>query len=460
MTTVRSFRSPSLGIARKLFTCIVAGLVATTTLVGAVSVARAEEPMAVVLAQARNLLATNEAKAAFVLLAPLEEANSADTEFNYLLGIAALDSGEISRAIFALERVLAVQPDNVLARAEIGRAYLAAGEVETARNELAQVRASRIPQAAVPAVDRLLGAIGQLQSAQRTQVRGYLEAGLGHDSNVNSATGDSQVAVPALGGLLLTLDTGSRKQGDAFRMVGGGGSLRIPIAPDLAFAGNLAGTQISNGDSSRFDAGVVEANAGLAKTLGESTYSAVVQAASNQIGSRTFRNSVGVLGQWQLNLGHDAQVTAFLQAARLSYPGDTLRNADRWLAGAGYARALASGPVLYAAVYGGRETTQASSVPQLSHNFDGLRGGFQWQATDAVTLFGSLGWEGRGYRGQEPLFLRTRDDRQSSASFGLHYQFAPEWRLTPQVAWTGNSSNIAIYDFDRLVTSIVLRREF
>src|SRR5262245_64922836 len=38
-------------------------------------------------------------------------------------------------AVFALERVLALQPDNHLARAEIARAYLALGERDAARRE-------------------------------------------------------------------------------------------------------------------------------------------------------------------------------------------------------------------------------------------------------------------------------------------------------------------------------------
>ncbi len=76
-----------------------------------------------VLDEARALMGQNKAAAAFALLDPLEEDRSGDPEFDYLLGIAALDSGEFTRAIFALERVLAVEPGNDIARAEIARAY-------------------------------------------------------------------------------------------------------------------------------------------------------------------------------------------------------------------------------------------------------------------------------------------------------------------------------------------------
>ena len=67
-------------------------------------------------------------------------------DFDYLLGIAALDSGHGERAVFALERVLAVQPSNALARAEIARAYLFIGEKDTARREFENVKREPIRQ--------------------------------------------------------------------------------------------------------------------------------------------------------------------------------------------------------------------------------------------------------------------------------------------------------------------------
>src|SRR5882724_1210156 len=75
--------------------------------------------------RAKRLLAQKQPKQAYDLLLPQEAARAGDPEFDYLLGVAALDSGELERAVFALERVLAVQPDNHVARAEIARAYYA-----------------------------------------------------------------------------------------------------------------------------------------------------------------------------------------------------------------------------------------------------------------------------------------------------------------------------------------------
>lgn len=243
------------------------------------------------LAEARRMMAGRNPQAAYALLAPLEAARAGQPDFDCLLGIAALDSGRASRAIFALERVLAVEPGNALARAEIARAYLAAGEAENARTELAQVRAGPIPAEATTAVDRLLGAIGQLLSQQTTQLRGYLEAGFGHDTNVNSATGSSQIAIPALGGLVFTLDPSSRRNHDMFRQVGGGANFRVPIAPDLAFAANVAASQSLNQNQDRFDSGIIDANAVLAKTLGANVLSGAAQTTTHWVGGSTFRQA-------------------------------------------------------------------------------------------------------------------------------------------------------------------------
>ncbi|HUG75910.1 MAG TPA: tetratricopeptide repeat protein, partial [Burkholderiales bacterium] len=104
--------------------------------------------------RARRLLQERQAQQAYQLLLPQESARAGDPEFDYLLGIAALDAGEPERAVFALERVLAVQPANHVARAEIARAYLALGERDTARREFETVRAQSIPADAKATIDQ------------------------------------------------------------------------------------------------------------------------------------------------------------------------------------------------------------------------------------------------------------------------------------------------------------------
>ena len=157
-----------------------------------------------VIDEARELMGQQQAEAAFALLDPLEEERSGDPEFDYLLGIAALDSGNVTRAIFALERVLIVEPGNDVARAEIARAHFLVGERETARREFQTARQSgAAPTEAIQLIDKYLELLERARPPAElgTTVSGYIDVTLGYDSNVNSATDEDSVVIPAFAAL-------------------------------------------------------------------------------------------------------------------------------------------------------------------------------------------------------------------------------------------------------------------
>ena len=63
------------------------------------------------LADAESLLATGQSDAAYTLLTLRETDLAGNPYYDYLLGVAALDSGRHSDAIFSLRRSLAVAPE-------------------------------------------------------------------------------------------------------------------------------------------------------------------------------------------------------------------------------------------------------------------------------------------------------------------------------------------------------------
>ena len=83
--------------------------------------------------QALALTNAGRSADAYNLLLPELAQRASDPDFNYAYGLAALDSGHVADAILAFQRVLAVRPGNVEARAEIARAYALSGDVDTAR---------------------------------------------------------------------------------------------------------------------------------------------------------------------------------------------------------------------------------------------------------------------------------------------------------------------------------------
>ena len=120
---------------------------------------------------AKALLDKGEAKAAYALLEPLEPQRAGDPEYDFLLGLAALEIGKNTNAVFALERVLAVDPNHARARAEIARAYAALGELATAKQEFEAAKRQGVPPEVANTIDRLVAAIEPVEDKGRTTLR-------------------------------------------------------------------------------------------------------------------------------------------------------------------------------------------------------------------------------------------------------------------------------------------------
>lgn len=416
------------------------------------------------LRDADELIKNGKPAEAYALLAPHQSDLAGDPEYDYLLGIAALDSGRPNEAVFALERVLAVNPNHLQARAEIARAYYATGEMAASQREFETVKKQNAPREVNAAIEKYLDAIEQARAAERTTVRGYVAAGGGYDTNVNSATAANQIAIPVFGGAIATLSANGVRQHDTFSNIGGGVSVRHPFTPEWAmFAGASYGQRFNSSKAaSIFDTGALDGNVGLNLLKGADSYSAALQFQNFDVDNNRYRNAAGMTAQWLHNLDGNNQVSAYLQYTDLRYPAQDIRNARRYILGAAYAWALGGSytPVVYLSGYGGRENERQSGVPYLGHNPYGLRAGGEMRLTQEATLFGSMNFEWRNYHGPDPLFLTTRKDTQADLSMGIGYVPIREWTITTSLSYTRNRSNIVINDYNRAMFSVSVRRDF
>jgi outer membrane protein len=413
----------------------------------------------------REALAMTEkgqSKEAFKLLEPSEAARAGDPDFDTVFGIAANQSGEHTRAIFALERALAVQPENARARAELGRALFAVGDLRGARTALQDAKGLNIPNEAALTIDQFLQAIDSVEAAGRSSVRGYLEFGLGRDSNANSGPAITSVAVPALGGLPLTLSPGGVEQSASFYTVGAGFSGRYVVDPRWSVIGNVAANwRAHSGSADQFDVFQVDGAIGGAYRVERNEYSLVANLGTYEVDHRRLRDQAGFTAEWTYRLDNFRQINSYLQYSKLSYPGQNLRDVDRYVAGVSYAHQFRSGGlIVFAGGYVGKEDPQEANVPHLGHDLYGIRIGAQQPIGDKLAVFGAIGYEHRKFGGPDPLFLSTRTDNQANLNVGLSWVPYPKWRVTPQVSFSRVNSNVPIADFDKTVVSVTGRREF
>jgi tetratricopeptide (TPR) repeat protein len=407
--------------------------------------------------RARHLLQERQTEQAYRLLLPHESARAGDPQFDYLLGIAALDAGEPERAVFALERVLAVQPGNHVARAEIARAYLALGERDTARRELETVRAQSIPADAKATIDQFLSAIA---AAETSRVTGFFEIGLGTDSNVNSATSNSQIAVPGLG--VATLDPLATRRSDSFTALAAGASLTHKFNPRWSLLAGMGVSSKNNHGENAFDTLTFDGNLGMRWAAGKEAVTVAGQFQEFELDEATYRGTSGIVAQWQHIYDERRQATVFGQLAELRYPQQPIRDAERYLLGIAYGWALAGeySPVFFGSLYGGREQEKESAVPHLGHDFAGVRVGARVRLNVAWSAFANVALERRNYGGPDPIFGETRSDRQADVAAGVSYLLRSGTTLITQVSLTDNHSSMQLNDFERAVANVSLRFNF
>lgn len=412
------------------------------------------------LDQASHLLANRDAAAAYALLAPAESARAGDPAFDYLLGIAALDAGHVTRAIFALERAVDARPEDRLARAELGRAYLAAGDTERAREQLTRARSGDTPPQAQAAIDRVLGVVDQVVPRRTARLSGYLELGAGYDSNVNSASNQGEFAIPAFGGIVFQTTPESRRRHALVGNAAAGAIAELPLSADWSLIGAANLRRAVNRDAHDMDTVLVDATAGLRHSAGAHSQTLALQTGVAWVGPERYRNASGFTAQWQTQFTEQLMASAFGQWSRQDFPTEGSRDNDRAVWGLGLARNLAGGATLaYGSVYVARERTEPAFAA-FGHRGRGVRVGVERRLAGDLVLSGEAQFEDRRYGGEEPFFDTVRHDRQKDVSVGLRRLIGERWEITGQLRYTRAASNVVLYDYVRNTFQVTFHRNF
>jgi hypothetical protein len=105
-------------------------------------------------------------------------------------------------------------------------------------------------------------------------------------------------------------------------------------------------------------------------------------------------------------------------------------------------------------------TNPTGGRPDGNKEMIGLRIGGQMALNEQWNCFASAGVQQGRYDKQNAAFLTKRNDTQDDMTLGLNWHMTKLWTLRPQVAWSRNDSNIAIYSYKRTDASVTIRRSF
>lgn len=444
-------------VSRRPFRCLaLACLLAPTLAVAATQIAR---PPATVLDEAQTLIREGRAGDAYRLLASNEVGMAGEPLYDYLYGVAALDSGHSAQAIPAFERVLARDPASANARLELGRAYFESGDRGAARRQFSWLLSQNPP----PSVRDTANAYLQLMDAPAAAPRssgwnaGY-EFGTGYDSNANSSTNNENF-------FGIILDPTNVEQSSPFAnlalwlgyrgSVGANGSSRTTLRvghrwnPDAEFVDQ----SIASLDSTLYFG-----SGPTVFSIGAGGYYGLLDGDAHQWGANV---DLGV----SRAIGEGWRASGLFRAGTLRYDdnfaGVSALDMDQLLALFSLQYAEEGGDFTVG-VYAGDDDERTDGSPFGNHRI-----GMNFQAGLNLAQGHRLAWQlavqELDYSDDPGFFVGfDREDRfwSTAVSYEIRDWPAAGIRLIPRISWSDNSSNIPLYDYDRFEFSLTLQQSF
>ena len=416
------------------------------------------------LGYAESLIAAGRAGDALALLAPFEPDLSGRADFDYILALAYLDTNQPTRAVFALERVLAAQPDHKRAKAELARAHARLGELDAARSLAAPLASDdSVPMEARRSLAGLVRGAAPDALDAPSFWRAKLSLAGGYDSNVSAATSLTSISLPSLAQYGPATLSDSARAKSAWGLDGAGSIDGVhPLTGAIALTGGLGFDRHANLDAGSFDLIAGDAHGGLVATDGPRTLSLGFAAQDAWLGSKRVRQAYGISADYQIPLGDGTTIGPYAQGFRLTYPREPDRSAYRSAFGIAAAKPLTIfgfTPVLVAGLFGGQEQTKASA-PFYGHRFIGARMGGELALSPQWAANFALSYEARHYGAQEPLFEIKRKDRELDSKIGISYDMGRGWSAFGDVTWTRAASTIALHDYSRASVMVGLSKVF
>lgn len=414
------------------------------------------------LGLAESLLRAKRAQEAFDLLEPHEFDQAGNLKYDYLLGLAALESGKPDKASLVFERVLALEPRYVGVRLDLGRAYFLIGDLARATQEFQTVLAQAPPPDLKVAAERYLQTIARGRAPHRWSLNAYVELGGGRDTNVNSATSINPINLPAANNQPFFLDPNSVARADNYATVALGGEFGYLLGSHWSVYAGADARYRGYFHIDTADYATTDARAGLAFSTGRHLLRAGLVGGRYWLDNSEYRESYGGTGEWRYQTGERDQLSLSGQYVAYRYLPAVLTSGDfdQALASLGWLHVLSSGRSLFSVNLNGGHEDDVGGRPDGPAWIGGTRIFGQTAVTDHLGVFATLGAQRSAYETLNPTFLVERRDWLYDATLGLNWQFAKAWSLRPQAQLTRNVSNIDLYDFKRADLSLNLRRDF
>jgi tetratricopeptide (TPR) repeat protein len=402
------------------------------------------------LAEAEDLIERGQTERAYDLLSRQEPELSGNPLYDYLLGVAALDSGRVSESIFALRRALVVEPGFSGARLELARAYYEAGNSALARPLFVRLLDENPPPSVRDVLHKYINAIDAKPPAPQSRFLPYAELFAGNDSNANGSTSNQQF-------LGFMLNANNVETESPFVELGAGFNWLVPRSTEFGWRVSARASHRDNFDAPFVNATIVSGVGGFNWRRGSlfghvylDGYWGARDGESNENYAGVDLTVGGRLGAlWDLTAGVRSGAQRFDQSIEIL-------DVDRTLYILGLTRRFTSGGWVSLQAIGGDDSEKQAGSP-YGNSKTGGRINVSAPLSSSTWLYASVGSLTSDYDG---LFFGTpREDEQLSSIVQVEFRdvLTDGLSIMPRIRYIDNESDVALYDYDRTELGIFFR---
>lgn len=415
---------------------------------------------------ARVFLAQGAPDLACMLTRRVHGETTVNTDAVYILALCSRDQGDLDASIDYYQRLLGLLPDAPRPKAELAALYSRTGQ--HARAEALYRQAAELERDTATAA--LFGNLARAAASDdptRIAVapkRWQLEfsANTVYDTNLNAGPAAGTTAA-VIGGVpvQLTLNPAMHPRSSWGSNVSAGGRYLMPLSDRWAvlYQGSLSAANYFDHDGFDTDSAAL----GAAFLYRNGPISASIQPNARYVRQQSDLQEAthGLTTRISRQLNPDLQINGSLGYFDRRVPLAELRNADGYRASTGFSNTFGQRIQIGADYMFQREKAELESESRDMH---GLSGYAMLAATPSLRLVVNYRTVAIEYQDAQPLFRDERKDKQHQLGAGAILNLRPwlshDIDLSLQYSYTRNDSNLALYDYDRQLTSVGFQARF
>lgn len=415
-----------------------------------------------------SLIALEEYQQAYDLGKGVLDDWEGDPEFDYIFGLAALESGNANESVFALERVAATSTDpglRSLASLELARAYFVTNNLDASENLFNTVLASNPPANVQQNIEVFLQLIESRRNSREPTINWTLSSSVGSDSNANSATSNGLIDTPLIG--QIELDPAGQETDDNFSNTSLMMNYDYPFNRNQSMKFTLNLAHLDNFETDQFDIDNVRGE--LSYNWGNEVhrFKHGISTGKVNLDQNGFQKSFALNSSWQragANGWYQSLSGSYTQIRYDTNNGGTLndlRDVDQILLSGGITKI--AGPLTHTvSIYTADESPEAATGGDHNgRSFTGLAYSLLYRMNAQHTPFLRASFQDVEHDSQHPVFFNTeRSGETTSVTLGWFWQIARNFMVTGEAAFTDNSSNIPLFNYSRFKYQAGLRYQF